>query len=819
MNKKFLLNEDWKFKVNERTSSLDKSILKKIKSNDWLDAEVPGTVITDLLKLGLIPEPFYADNELHLQWIGESDWIYTTNFNFPKEFEKDKTVYLVFEGIDTAAKIVLNGNELGNPDNMFIKYEFEISRLLKRKRNKLEILFTSPVKYAKGLEGIHGRLAAELNSERVFIRKAQYSFGWDWGPKFTVMGLWRPVYLIQRDTVYIEDFTFTTLSMENGKANAEIKVNLNKPLNQNQKIKIELQDSKGKFDAEIKEENNRNLRHQIEINNPALWWPNGLGEQHLYNLSIKLVEDEKILDEISKKVGIRILKLILNGNEKPAFKFEVNNFPAFLRGANWIPGDSFLPRVTGEKYRHLLSLAKDGNMNIIRVWGGGIYEDDRFYELCDELGLLVWQDFMFACAPYPEHDEFLKNVKEEIRYNVYRLQHHPSIALWCGNNENEWIWFQKHNSYKDMPGYKIFHELIPGIVGEIDPLRTYWQSSPFSNDSDPNSVKSGNRHQWDLWSKWIDYNQVKNDQSLFVTEFGFQAPANRSTLEEVIPERERNPQSYLFEFHNKQIEGNERLFKFLSSHLPVKTGWKDFIYLTQLNQALALKKCLEHWRFNQPHTNGSIIWQLNDTWPVASWSLIDSNSVPKLSYYIVKKLFQNQAIFLNKKNESLEVSIYNNNRKEFSGWIELHTIYLPKGKVEHIINKKFKVKEYGKKEIICLALPDFVEAGNGIILASLYGDDGELLQRNYYAEKEWKHLELPEVKINIRLRNKKDYYTAEITSNKAAFFVYLQNEDFIFNDNGFIILPDETIYAGMLKRKTRQKKEVEYLCLNQYLIK
>ncbi len=457
-------------------------------------------------------------------------------------------------------------------------------------------------------------------------------------------------------------------------------------------------------------------------------------------------------------------------------------------------------------------------MNILRVWGGGVYEDDIFYEICDEMGLLVWQDFMFACAPYPEHDEFINNVEKEIKYNVYRLQHHPSISIWCGNNENEWIWFQKYNRYREMPGYKIFHEIIPKIVEEIDPLTSYWQSSPFGNEEDPNSVNSGNRHQWDLWSRWTDYNQVKNDRSLFVTEFGFQAPANQSTLEKVIPAEKRNIQSYLFEFHNKQVEGNERLVKFLYSHLPVKTSWKDFIYLTQLNQALALKTCLEHWRFNQPNTNGSIIWQLNDTWPVTSWSLIDSGIVPKLSYYIVKKLFQNQDIFLNKRNESLEISIFNNDRKGFSGWIELHNIYLPKGKVEHIINKKFRVKEYGKKEIISLAIPGFVKTGEGIILSSLFGGDGELLQRKYFSEKEWKHIKLPDVKVNIKLRNNKGYYAAEIASNKPAFFVYLENTDFIFKDNGLIILPDEKVYVGMTKINSRQKKEINYFCLNQFLI-
>ena len=818
MNKKFILDEGWKFRINEKNSFQEKSVLKKIKTNEWREAKVPGTVLTDLLRLNLIPDPFYSDNELKLQWIGETDWNYAAVFNTPKDFDKDKPVYIVFEGIDTAASIILNGKEIGTVSNMFLKYEFEISSLLKKKRNKLELVFTSPINYAKELESRYGSLSAALNSERVFIRKAQYSFGWDWGPKFAVMGLWRPVYLIQRESTFLENFTFSTLFIENRKANIEIKVNTSQTLNPAQKIKIELKNETQTFEFEMTGDNTKNFKNQFEIDNPELWWPNGLGKQSLYELSVKLIESEKILDVITKKIGIRTIKLILSDKDKPAFKFSINNFPVFLRGANWIPGGCFLPEVSEDKYRSLLSLAREGNMNIIRNWGGGIYEDDRFYEICDEFGLLVWQDFMFACAPYPEYEEFLKNVEEEIKYNVYRLQHHPSIAIWCGNNENEWIWYRSFNrSFTEMPGYKIFHELIPNAVNEIDPNRAYWQSSPFGNDEDPDSENSGNRHQWELWSSWKDYSVVKNDRSLFVTEFGFQSPANQNTIEEVIPENERHIQGYSFEFHNKQIEGNERLIKFLYSHLPVKTEWKDFIYLTQLNQALALKQCLEHWRYSQPHTNGSIIWQLNDTWPVTSWSLIDSNISPKLSYYIVKKTFQNQVVFLNKKNESLEVAIFNNDRKRFSGWIDLHNIYLPKGKVEFIINKKLTLKEYSKKEVISLAIPDFIKKGEGIILSSLYSEDGELLQRNFYSEKEWKHLKLPDAKINIKLRNKKEYYAAEITANKPAFFVYLQNPDFTFKDNGFIILPDEKIYTGMKITGVKKKKEIDYFCLNQYL--
>ena len=394
----------------------------------------------------------------------------------------------------------------------------------------------------------------------------------------------------------------------------------------------------------------------FRIKDPKLWWPNGEGEQNLYLLNVKIVDDNNfVLDEVVKNVGIRKIELVLKDKNKSTFKFRINHKDIFCKGVNWIPADSFLPRVAHKKYSDLLSYAKQANINMVRVWGGGTYESDEFYNLCDEMGLLVWQDFMFACGSYPENDDFLANVKEEVTQNVLRLQHHACLALWCGNNENEWIWFQEQkSSYKKMPGYKIFHRVIPKILKKIDHDRPYWPSSPFGNDDDPNSYNSGNTHQWNIWSKWIDYKTVKNDRSLFVTEFGFQGPANKDTFKKYLPKKNRNISDKIFEHHNKQIEGPERIIKFLSSHLPIKTGWDDYLYLTQLNQAFALKTCLEYWRTNG-RTNGSIIWQLNDCWPVTSWSIIDSDINPKIAYYFVKNTFALQLLYFKDEGSKIKV--------------------------------------------------------------------------------------------------------------------------------------------------------------------
>ncbi|MGE5429954.1 MAG: glycoside hydrolase family 2 protein, partial [Syntrophomonadaceae bacterium] len=483
----------------------------------------------------------------------------------------------------------------------------------------------------------------------------------------------------------------------------------------------------------------------------------------------------------------------------------------YAMGACWIPSDSFLPRLGDDVYQNLLSKAKEANMNIIRVWGGGIYEMDTFYNICDELGLLVWQDFMFACAAYPETDELLESVKEEVKQNIERLRHHPSIVLWCGNNENEWIWYQdQHTSYEKMPGYKIYHSIIPGILKKLDPERPYWPSTPFGKGEDPNSTKSGNRHQWDIWSRWIDYKSVKSDDSLFVTEFGFQAPANYETLKEVLPKKERHPQSRTFEFHNKQVEGPERLYRFLSAHLPIREDIKDFIYLTQLNQALALKECLEHWRSRYPHTNGSVIWQLNDCWPVSSWALIDSALRPKLAYYFVKHVFRKQAVAFTKNSPG--IMVMNSSPETFTGRVRIHEIYMPKGKVQE--TAKLDV-EVGENSNGIFTIPEYEKDSRkeSIMLASLYDRDKKLIHRNYFMEGEWKHVKLPSAGLSIS-ENFSNHVV--VTSQKPAFFVRLSHPEIVFADNGFIMLPDEE-FTIPFTGTNGSKKKISCHSINDYL--
>lgn len=818
MLEKYLLNKNWKFKADNIIGNLDKKAAQKIKK--WLPAEIPGTVHTDLMNNKIISDPFYSDNEKNLQWISECGWIYKTIFNFPDEFGTQDKTFLVFEGVDTISEIFLNGKFIGKTENMFLKYQFDVSNDLKDKFNELEVKIISPILYSNKGELKIGKLPVALNSSRVYIRKAQYSFGWDWGPSFPTSGIWRNVYLVQRKDASIENVFFRTEELSQTSARVKISFDVQSE-NENLLARINLSGKSFSYSKNIKLSSDASVNHEILIENPELWFPNGLGEQNLYDLQIIISNSiGDVVDQISQKVGIRKIELVLKESDENTFHFRVNGRKIFARGFNWIPSDSFLPRVTSKKYDKLLNLAKSSGANIIRVWGGGIYEDEYFYETCDKLGLLVWQDFMFACGAYPEHPDFLESVKEEITQNVMRLRNHPCIIIYCGNNENEWIWYQTtHKNYQEMPGYKIYHEIIPDLLNKLDPLRPYWPSSPFGFDEDPNSHISGNRHEWGIWSRWIDYTEVKNDKSLFVTEFGFQGPANRKTIEACLSKSNCRIHDPIFEMHNKQVEGPERVLRFLSAHLPITSNWKNYFYLTQLNQGLALKTCVEHWRNNFPITNGTIIWQLNDCWPVTSWAVIDSELKPKMAYFFVKNIFLNTIITFNEENQKLVVNVINNSKKIFLGRILLIKIKTDSGFIKKLINEEISIHSDSKISIINLPHDELNRASNELLVASLYSSEDELIFRNYYTAAKLKYLKIAQPKIKLKISMEEGRLYLIIRTDKPVYFMDLYHPRLTFSDRGFILLPSEEKKVQVEGKVSRNFNlaDLEVYHLNKFL--
>jgi len=812
------LNKNWTFSLAESSYSLETVKNKQLKSGKQFAASVPGTIHTDLLNNKLIDDPFFSDNELKLGWITECDWVYQTKFDFYDN--TNKKVNLVFEGVDTVGEIYLNDRKLGNTDNMFLTYSFNVKNILKQKNNLLKVIIKSPVRYAKQQEEKYGKLPVALNSSRVYIRKAQYSFGWDWGPSFPTSGIWRKVYLRAGSNLIIESLGFSTKKLSKNYAEVEVKVSTSTIAAKGVSLVVSLANGYSVYEQKVLVQRSKNQKITFKIKDPKLWYPNGEGDQHLYLLQAKISDgNNTILYEAQRKVGIRTIELILKEKETSTFKFQINNKDIYCKGVNWIPADSFLPGVSQKKYADLLLLAKQANINMVRVWGGGIYENDEFYRLCDELGLLVWQDFMFACGAYPENNEFIANVRKEVTQNVLRLQHHACLALWCGNNENEWIWFQEQKiSYKKMPGYKIFHIIIPKILNKIDPDCPYWQSSPFGSDEAPNSFSSGNTHQWKIWSMWIDYEKVKDDKSLFVTEFGFQGPANKDTFEKYLPKKNRTFSDKIFEHHNKQIEGPERIMRFLSGHLPIKTEWDDYLYLTQLNQAFALKTCLEYWRTNG-RTSGSIIWQLNDCWPVTSWAMIDSDSKPKLAYHFVKNAFAPQLLSFKDGGSTIKIILLNQNKDIIKGRLRLTVVSTVTGEIIQDTSNELRNRSVSITEINSFARKNLPPDENWITTAVLYDGSENIICKNYYLTKPWKHARLKKPKLTLKILNKGNSTQLIVKSDNAVFFVDLYHQGLAFSDRGFFILPGEQIELNVFgdELKTLKAEDIKIFSLNNYL--
>ena len=808
MKKDFLLNKNWKVFLHRRRQAPNHFTFPK----DGIPAEVPGTIHTDLLNAGLIADPFFGMNEKDLQWIGWNDWRYETVFDLPKNFLRESPLWLIFEGLDTVADIFLNGRPVARTQNMFRMFRFEISGLAQEKNNHLRIIFASPLQWVKDHRFAIRQMPSVRHPDRVFLRKAQYSFGWDWGPMYPTSGIWRPVYLTRR-AGGIWHVHFDMLGLENDHAAVQIECNFWGQVQEHWSAEFELNHKGQRFTGLLQRQGNKSVG-RVEVPHPELWWPNGEGKPALHKLTVRLKDGQgQVTDERSQKVGLRIVELVTSEKGQPAFYFKINGRKVFVKGANWIPADSFLPRIKKETYRQLLTLAANANMNALRVWGGGIYEDDYFYELCDELGLMVWQDFMFACAAYPEEDVFVQEIQAELRENVGRLRGHPSVILWCGNNESEWIWHRDLGmTISEMPGYRLFHRHFPQWLKELDPFRPYRPTTPWGDDADPNNAKSGNRHAWEVWSRWQDYTTVKDDRSLFVTEFGFQAPANFYTFKEALPPEGLRVQSEAFEWHNKQDEGAQRLFRFLSGHLPVITNPEDFIYLTQLNQAFALQTCLEHWRMSGI-TNGAIIWQINDCWPVSSWSLIDSNLRPKLSYYQVRRSLAPFLIIFNQITDGLEILVKSDSQIAFEGQIEV--VQLIEDDLQpKVIFKRNGLLVPGEKQTI-FTMQNLTESI--VLIASIYEKQGAVVARNVFHAKPWKYLRLPATSGKIMVVPKKEH-ALEVRSEVTAFFVELRHPVLNFSVQGFVLLPGERKIVEILNpKKEVDLEKIEILTLNRFL--
>lgn len=608
-------------------------------------ATVPGEVHLDLLAAGLIPDPFDADHESRLAWIGRTDWVYRATFSWTGT--DHARTDLVAEGLDTVATIRLNGREVGSSANQHRSYRFKVSDLLVPGDNELEVAFAAPIPEAERRAAAIGPRPHTNVHPFNALRKAACSYGWDWGPDLAGVGIWKSLRLESWSVVRLD--TVRPLATLNGAAGIlEVHAELewaDTASEPGAAIMVQVAGVAGSSPARTGE---TTARVSLVVPDVRAWWPRGYGEQERYDVAVDLVLDDQPLATWRGRVGFRTAALSTEpdagGSE---FVISVNDTPIFVKGANWIPGDVFLTRVGRSAYERALTDAVDAGMNLLRVWGGGIYETDDFYDVCDELGLLVWQDFLFACAAYAEEQPLWGEVEAEARQAVARLAKHPSLVVWNGTNENiwgyvEWGWREPLAGRTWGDGY--YTGLLPAIVAELDPRTPYSPGSPFSYAAyhHPNDHRHGTMHIWDVWNR-VDYRHYRDYPARFVSEMGFQGPPAWSTLASVVHDEPMDPYGEQMLVHQKAADGNLKLARGLGDHLPMwptepQVDIDDWHWTTQLNQARAVGYGVAHLRSHYPLNRGTVVWQLNDTWPVISWAAVDGHGIRKPLWYALRDL-------------------------------------------------------------------------------------------------------------------------------------------------------------------------------------
>ncbi len=630
--------------------------MHKVGDLEWIHAVVPGTVYTDLLREGVMEDPFWKDNEDKALKLMDNDYEYVCNFSKPSEAETSDVVILRCEGLDTIADVYLNGKLLGNTNNMHRTWEFEIKELLE-KDNELKIYFHSPTKYiAKAYEKAPTAGTDDAMPGFVHIRKAHCMFGWDWGAHLPDAGIFRPISILcfskaRLETVSIlqnhDNVVIDSDGTESGKVTLDVNPVVKElSLKENQlSFEVRITEPDGK-DAVISTfEKIENVR--IEIENPKLWWPNGYGKHPLYDIEVILKDkDGNAIDSWKRRIGLRSCTVSTAkdewGNE---FCFVVNGVKIFAMGADYIPEDHLLGRVTPEVTRKLLEKAVFANHNSIRVWGGGYYPDDWLFDICDELGLLVWQDFMFACGVYDLTEEFEANIRAEFKDNIIRLRHHASLGLMCGNNEMEvfvdnGVWVSKPSEKRD---YTIMYEyIIPNMLKEFGPQITYWPASPSSGGcfDNPNDENRGDVHYWEVWHGNNPFSDYRKFYFRFLSEFGFQSFPAEKTVESFTDDpADKNVFSYIMEKHQRNGAANGKIMNYMQQTYLYPSDFSTVIYASQMLQADAIRYGVEHFRRNRGRCMGAVVWQLNDCWPVASWSSIDYCGRLKALHYAEKRFF------------------------------------------------------------------------------------------------------------------------------------------------------------------------------------
>ena len=772
------LHENWQFKA--------------VTNSVWKSATVPGNVHSDLLDNTLIEHPFIGANEDSLQWISETDWEYKTNFSVDKQTLQNKHIDLNFKGLDTYASVFLNDSLILKTDNAFREFSIYVKPILKP-QNELRIIFEHSAISEDKQKAQLGYQLPEGN--RIFTRKAQFQYGWDWGPKLNTSGIWRPITLRAWNNFNINELEFKDDVITDSAA--ELNFNFYSTNNLATRLTLEVFVNDSLY-FERKFQNTGTLKeNRLKIENPKLWWPHNLGEPYLYDIKAVVRDGNTVLDSISVKKGIRTIELITEADSGgESFYFKVNGVPVFMKGANYIPQNSMQNKVTDAHYETLLDDVVDANMNMLRVWGGGIYENDIFYELCDEKGILVWQDFMFACAMYPGDEDFLDNVQQEAIQNVKRLRKHASIALWCGNNENSegwhrWGWQdgrsddEKEEIWKNY--LKVFDSILPITVNQLTDT-PYWESSPKYGRGNPKYKTEGDAHDWWIWHDAYPFEHLENNVPRFMSEFGFQSFPSFETIRYINQNDSLNITSDGFKNHQKHVRGFQLIDDYMARDFPVPTNPDDYVYVSQLLQAYGITKGIEAHRRARPYTMGTLYWQLNDCWPAVSWSSMDYFGNWKALHYKAKRSFENLIISLEIKDNVLKTYTINDNLEDETGLQKMSVLDFD-GNELHFLMNTITAKANSSELQHNFVLSDIKTSRSEVVVVSEFND----VKSMYYLAKP-KDLKLKKAPIEQTITKTANGFkiTLQSTTLQKDVFLYAKAKGH-FSDNYFDLLPHTSI--------------------------
>ncbi len=817
---------------------LTKWSFKEAENTSFLMASVPGNVQRDLLKNGLIPNPFLALNEKKIAWVEEKEWVYKHEFNIEVQDVESEDVLLNFEGLDTYADVYLNEQLILSADNMFRHWRISVKHYLVPGNNVLRIHFLSTARKGRSIAALSSiKYPADNEKGAVkispFIRKAPFQFGWDFAPRILTTGIWKLVYLEIINQANIENVAVSTKLLSASKAIIRSTVFIDVKKAGAYTLRVQGNGVADKlFEKRVLfEKGVHKVSADISVNNPEVWWPNGAGKQHLYSLNYELIFENHVISTNKLKVGIRDIKVI---NEPDSigenFYFKVNDRPIYIKGANYVPVNAMPDeKIDSLRLRQLFLDMKKSHFNMVRVWGGGIYESDYFYDLADEYGILVWQDFPFACTMYPSDDQFLKSIAEEARDNIKRLRNRTSLAIWCGNNEidvgwKNWGWqktygYSSQDSLELEQGYaKLFKNLLPSILTELDPDRFYFHSSPISNWGKKEDFRKGDNHYWGVYHGEQPFSAYAEFIPRFNSEFGFQSFPSWNTLKEIAGPEPELSDSILVE-RQKSYKGNALLTKYMNWYYQVPKEARTYVYQSQLQQAEGMRLAILASRASQPFNMGVLMWQLNDVWPAISWSAIEFNGQWKAAQYFIRDAYKPTALYVRKADDNIEIQIVSDKGIGFKSKVRV-VKYDLSGKIKGMAERFVNINQGGNKYVFNDFLKN-VDSKKEFIHSSIIADN-KILAEDFFYVVPVKDLDLPAVEFKWKLRSNKEGYFIDIISKVLLKNLYVTidgDSKIYFSDNFFDVLPGKSYRISFKSDKSMDvlRKKIKFQMVQNQL--